>query len=272
MISFYVTGLPITEKVDKLKKYLQSISIKMFGGTFNKINIFTNEGVNIQDWGRHRQYAEVILNKPITTGEAYVEFQEDTDGIVETFLSKCSKSGKTNGKYLYKLDKSHKLYYSKCIKRPSDGKTRVYCKSTKRWMIQLSESELEEKRKKAQEYDEYISKYCNSEGEIPDDSWKYITVTETMTEKYWSELKKINKNELPSFVKKDGNSYEKLNFENHGFVCDSPECQAMFNYYDNIDYGATGAFVYTSITIYTNRKLKIDSKLKKDLCCVCVNN
>jgi hypothetical protein len=272
MVSFYITGLPVTEKVDKLKNYLQSISIKMFGCTFNKINIFTNEGVNIQDWGKHIQSAEVILNKPITTGEAYVEFQEGKDGIVEEFLSKCSKDGKTDGKYSYKLDKSHKLYYSKCRKRPRDDKNCVYCKSTKMWMIQLSESELEEERKKAQEYEEYMSKYCNPDGELPDDSWTHITITDTITDKYWSDLQKYDKNKLPKFVKKDNITYEKLDFENHGFVCDSPECQAMFHYYDNIDYGATGAIVYTTIPIYTSRKLNIDDKFKKDICCVCINS
>ena len=272
MASIYITGLPITEKVNKLNKYLQSISIKMFGDTFNKINIFTNEGVNNQDWGRHMEYAEVILNKPITTGEAYVEFQEDKGGIVEEFLSKFSKSGKTDGKYSYKLDKSHKLYYSKCRKRPRDDKNCVYCKSTKRWIIQLSESELEEKRKKTQEYEEYICKYCNPDGELPDISWKKIVVTKIMTENYWSYLQKVDKNKLPKFVKKKNITYEKLDFENHGFVCDTPECQAMFHYYDNIDYGATGSLIYTGIPMYTSRKLNIDNKYKKDICCVCITS
>lgn len=271
MVSFYITGLPITEKVEQLKKYLESISNKIFGDIFDKINIFTNEGVNVQDWGRHRQYAEVILNKPITNGEAYIEFNEDKLYIIEEYLSKNSKSGKTDGKYSYRLDKSHTLLFKKCRKRPMDDKNYVYCKSTNLWMIQLSESELKVKRKKAQDYEEYIIRYCNPDGEIPDESWKNIVVTEEMTDKYWSDLQKIKKNELPKYVEKKDITYEKLDFETHGFVCDSPQCQAMFHYYDNVDYGATGGLIYTNIPIYTSRKLNIDNKLKKDLCCVCVN-
>jgi hypothetical protein len=45
----------------------------------------------------------------------------------------------------------------------------------------------------------------------------------------------------------------------------------MFHHYDNIDYGATGGIIYTNIPIYTSRKLNIDDKLKKDICCVCIN-
>lgn len=272
MVSFYVTGLPITENVEKLKQYLESISTKMFGDLFDKINVFTNEGVNVQDWGRHRQYAEVVLNKPITNGEAYIEFSTEKNDIVERYLSNNSESGKTDKKFSYKLYKSHTLIFQKCRKRPRDDKNCVYCKQTNLWMIQLSESELEEKRKKDQEHEDYITKYCNPDGEIPDDSWKKIVVTDEMTDKYWSTLQKYDKNKLPEFVKKNNIMYEKLNFQSHGFVCDSPECQAMFHHYDYIDNGATGALIYPNIPIYTSRKLNIDDKLKNDLCCVCVNS
>lgn len=39
----------------------------------------------------------------------------------------------------------------------------------------------------------------------------------------------------------------------HGFTCDNPVCQAVFQHYQDNDGGAFGALVATGIPIFTTR-------------------
>lgn len=115
----------------------------------------------------------------------------------------------------------------------------------------------------AQQYLEYkeLMRFNNPMEETPDESWREIDVTEEVLAKYNQDLRvaceKFNystedRGKLPVEIVSADCKYRLV--ENcHGFTCDSPVCQAVFQHYSETDGGAFGALVATGIPIFTTR-------------------
>lgn len=115
----------------------------------------------------------------------------------------------------------------------------------------------------AQQYLEYreLMRFNNPMEETPDESWREIDVTEEVLTKYNQDLRvaceKFNystedRGKLPAEIFSADCKY-RLVEKCHGFTCDSPVCQAVFQHYSETDGGAFGALVATGIPIFTTR-------------------
>lgn len=247
--SLYIIGLPKTNKITNLRYVFLKKSVDIFGILPLVCDIEVDRG-------------------GFSTGEAYLEFPENFD-ISEVII----KSDK------FCFDKNHTLYVKECRPRP--------CKSYdldlinwnydgNLWFRTPNQEEIDERYNKEQEYETLYGGLC----ETPDPAWKNCEVTQEISNEYWAKMQASmdkfgyqdgeNKGTIPTSLIKDDYEYELLQYSSHGFVCDEPMCQAMFQEADKKDGGFTGAFIYTRLPIYTCRgKDKVHEKLE-DLCYVCL--
>lgn len=264
-IAIYVTGLPKTNKSIKLKHALLKRSLDIFGA----VPLVCDLHMGTMDH-----------NKGYTTGEAYLEFPDHID-LSEVVI----KSDR------FFFDKNHKIYTMKCRHRP--------CKSYDTdiinwhydglWYRPPTKEEMEEQDRQFKEYEKRFKQY---QGEIPDPAWKECVVTPEITSEYWAKMQASmdefgykdgeSCGTIPTTLNKDGIKYELIQYSSHGFTCDEPMCQAMFQASDENDGGMAAAFVYTRLPIYTCREtvgethefLVSDTETKKgyfdDLCYVCL--
>jgi hypothetical protein len=115
----------------------------------------------------------------------------------------------------------------------------------------------------AQQYLEHkeLMRFNNPIQETPDESWREVGVTEEVLSTYNQGLqdafKKFNfsdkdRGSLPAEIVSNDCKYRLIE-GCHGFTCDSPVCQAVFQHCEETDGGAFGALVATSIPIFTTR-------------------
>lgn len=138
----------------------------------------------------------------------------------------------------------------------------------------------------AQQYLEHkeMLRFNNPIEETPEESWREIDVTEEVLTKYNQDLRvaceKFNystedRGKLPAEIVSADCKYRLV--ENcHGFTCDSPVCQAVFQHYSDTDGGAFGALVATGIPIFTTRPGDIlgnprEAGFGQERCIACVS-
>ena len=138
----------------------------------------------------------------------------------------------------------------------------------------------------AQQYIEYkeLMRFNNPMEETPDESWRGIEVTEEVLQNYSQDLQiaceKFNystedRGKLPAEIVAADCKYRLV--ENcHGFTCDSPVCQAVFQHYSDTDGGAFGALVAKGIPIFTTRPGNIlgnprEAGFGQERCIACVS-
>ena len=105
-------------------------------------------------------------------------------------------------------------------------------------------------------------RFDNPMSETPDNSWMDIEVTSEVIRDYWERMGSIQLEydfkslsdigSLPTTLSKDDKSY-RLIPDTHGFTCDDPTCQAIFQQQNDLDGGTYGALIATGIPIYTSR-------------------
>jgi len=105
-------------------------------------------------------------------------------------------------------------------------------------------------------------RFNNPMSETPDDSWMDIEVTSEVIGDYWERMGSLytkfnfksllDIGSLPITLSKDDKSY-RLIPDTHGFTCDDPTCQAIFQQQNDLDGGGYGALIATGIPIYTSR-------------------
>jgi hypothetical protein len=138
----------------------------------------------------------------------------------------------------------------------------------------------------SQQYLEYkeLMRFNNPCEETPDDSWREIEVTEEILSTYNQDLQnaitKFNysiedRGKLPAEIVSNDCKY-RLVEQCHGFTCDSPVCQAVFQYYKEKDGGSFGTLVATGIPIFTTRPGNIYGKPREagfghERCIACVS-
>jgi hypothetical protein len=138
----------------------------------------------------------------------------------------------------------------------------------------------------AQQYLEHkeLMKFNNPIEETPDESWREIDVTEEVLTKYNQDLhaacERFNysiedRGKLPAEIVAADCKY-RLVEHCHGFTCDSPVCQAVFQHYSETDGGAFGALVATGIPIFTTRPGDIhgtprEAGFGQERCIACVS-
>ena len=247
----YITGLPITRKIDQLKQYLFNKSNKIFGYRPTLIDLYFTDG--------------------LTDGKAYIEFENHD--IRRVIMNSNN----------FHLDKSHTLTVIPCITRPNDVPNPFTQYSLLEgyggWFRNWTDEESAEMIRRDKEYDEI---YGHLRDDIPSYEWVECEVTDEICNEYWDAMNKTMtehnyKNgekcgSIPKTILKDKITYELINYSNHGFVCDEPMCQAMFHKYDDEDAGAMGAFIYTTLPIYTcrNQPTSDIDNLMEDLCYLCI--
>ena len=142
----------------------------------------------------------------------------------------------------------------------------------------------------AQQYLEHkeLMRFNNPFEETPDETWREIDVTEELLSTYNQDLrnavKKFNYSEedrgaLPSEIVTwaDGPALNwRLIEECHGFTCDSPVCQAIFQHHREKDAGAFAALVATGIPMFTTRPGDIHGSAREagfghERCIACVS-
>jgi len=128
-------------------------------------------------------------------------------------------------------------------------------------------------------------RFDNPMNETPDDSWMDIDVTEEILEDYWKRMLTIQTEfnfksltdigTLPTTMSKDDKSY-RLIPDTHGFTCDDPTCQAIFQKQNDLDGGCYAALIVTGIPIYTSRTGDLTSEsvselgYGKEYCLACI--
>ena len=138
----------------------------------------------------------------------------------------------------------------------------------------------------AQQYLEHkeIMRFNNPMEETPDESWRDIEVTEDVLMKYSQELQEAfeqfnyteeDRGSLPAEIVSDDCKY-RLVEHCHGFTCDNPVCQAVFQHYQDNDGGAFAALVATGIPIFTTRPGNIhgtprEAGFGEERCIACVS-
>ena len=97
--------------------------------------------------------------------------------------------------------------------------------------------------------------------ETPDETLREIDVTEEVLSTYSQDLqdaiKKFNyskedRGTLPAEIVTEDCKYRLID-DTHSFTCDSPICQAVFQYHQRNDAGAFAAIIATGIPIFTTR-------------------
>jgi len=115
----------------------------------------------------------------------------------------------------------------------------------------------------AQQYLEHkeLMRFNNPFEETPDETWREINVSEEVLSTYSQDLrnaiKKFNYSEedrgtLPAEIVTQDCKYRLIE-QCHGFTCDSPVCQAVFQHQHETDAGAFSALVATGIPMFTTR-------------------
>lgn len=138
----------------------------------------------------------------------------------------------------------------------------------------------------AQQYLEHMEllRFNNPMEETPDESWRDIEVTEDVLTKYSQDLQGAfeqfnytegNRGSLPAEIVSVDSKY-RLVEHCHGFTCDNPVCQAVFQHYQCNDGGAFAALVATGIPIYTTRPGNIhgtprEAGFGQERCIACVS-
>ena len=138
----------------------------------------------------------------------------------------------------------------------------------------------------AQQYLEHkeMMRFNNPIEETPDESWREIEVTEEVLQNYSQDLQvaceKFNysiedRGKLPAEIVSNDCRYRLIEGY-HSFTCDSPVCQAVFQYYEEKDGGAFGALVATGIPIFTTRPGNIHGTAREagfgqERCIACVS-
>ena len=128
-------------------------------------------------------------------------------------------------------------------------------------------------------------RFDNPMSETPDDSWMDIKVTDEIFLDYWERMESIQLEydfkslseigSLPITLSKDDKSY-RLIPDTHGFTCDDPTCQAIFQHHNDLDGGGYGALIATGIPIYTSRTGDLtgdsvsDLGYGKEYCLACI--
>jgi hypothetical protein len=108
-----------------------------------------------------------------------------------------------------------------------------------------------------------LRRFNNPMSETPDSSWVDIEVTGEIIQDYWTRMKSLqdkfnfkslkDPGSLPTTLSKKEKSY-RLVPDTHGFTCDDPTCQAMFQQQNELDGGAYAALIITGLPIYTSRE------------------
>ena len=139
----------------------------------------------------------------------------------------------------------------------------------------------------AQQYLEHkeLMRFNNPFEETPDETWREIDVTEEVLSTYSQDLhnaiKKFNYSEehrgtLPLEIVSQDCKYRLIEEQCHGFTCDSPVCQAVFQHQHEADAGAFAALVATGIPIFTTRPGDIHGSAREagfghERCIACVS-
>ena len=130
-----------------------------------------------------------------------------------------------------------------------------------------------------------LRSFNNPMSETPDDSWMDIEVTDEILLDYWERMTSIQKEfefkslsdigYLPPMLSKENKSY-RLIPDIHGFTCDDPTCQAIFQQQNDLDGGSYAALIATGIPIYTSREGDLTSEsvsklgYGKEYCLPCI--
>ena len=119
-----------------------------------------------------------------------------------------------------------------------------------------------------------LRRFDNPMSETPDDSWMDVEITDAVIHDYWSRMTSLytkfdfkslsESGSLPTMVSKEDKSYCLIP-DTHGFTCDDPTCQAMFQKHNTLDGGAYAALIATGIPIYTSRKGDLTSDSVSEL-------
>ncbi len=115
----------------------------------------------------------------------------------------------------------------------------------------------------AQQYLEHreLMRFNNPIEETPDESWREVEVTEEVLAQYSQDLQSAyeifnysseDRGSLPAEIVSAECKYRLVD-QCHGFTCDSPVCQAVFQHQQEGDGGAFAALVATGIPIFTSR-------------------
>jgi len=140
----------------------------------------------------------------------------------------------------------------------------------------------------AQQYLEHIAlmDFNNPLQETPDESWREIEVTEEILTNYYRDMNAAfihytynyseeGRGSLPEEII-SGDCKYRLVGQGHGFTCDSPICQAVFQHCQKNDEGAFSALVATNIPIFTTRTGRLQGTAREmgfgqERCIVCIS-
>jgi hypothetical protein len=129
-----------------------------------------------------------------------------------------------------------------------------------------------------------LMRFNNPMEETPDESWREIEVTEDVLSTYTKDLQSAyerfnysseDRGTLPAEIVASECKYRLVN-QCHGFTCDSPVCQAVFQHQRESDSGAFAALVATGIPIFTTRPGNIHGTAREagfghERCIACVS-
>lgn len=138
----------------------------------------------------------------------------------------------------------------------------------------------------AQQYLEHkeLMRFNNPIEETPDESWREIEVTEEVLSNYAKDLHSAyerfnytneDRGSLPAEIVTADCKYRLID-HCHGYTCDSPVCQAVFQHQQESDSGAFAALIATSIPIFTTRPGNIHGTAREagfghERCIACVS-
>ena len=119
-----------------------------------------------------------------------------------------------------------------------------------------------------------LRRFNNPMSETPDNSWMDIEVTAEIITDYWKKMSSLQDKydfislkepgTLPTTLSKEDKSY-RLVPDTHGFTCDDPTCQAIFQQQNDLDGGGYAALILTGLPIYTSRTGVLTSESVSDL-------
>jgi hypothetical protein len=129
-----------------------------------------------------------------------------------------------------------------------------------------------------------LMRFNNPMEETPDESWREIEVTEDVLSTYAKDIQSAyerynysneDRGTLPSEIVAAECKYRLVD-QCHGFTCDSPVCQAVFQHQQELDSGAFAALVATGIPIFTTRPGNIHGTAREagfghERCIACVS-
>jgi hypothetical protein len=138
----------------------------------------------------------------------------------------------------------------------------------------------------AQQYLEHkeLMRFNNPIEETPDESWMEIEVTEEVISNYAKDLHSAyerfnytneDRGSLPAEIVTADCKYRLID-QCHGYTCDSPVCQAVFQHQQESDSGAFASLIAASIPIFTTRPGNIHGTAREagfghERCIACVS-